>query len=286
MLTETPEVLAQLVLAEWRSARGLQRDCGLHEDLHAIAPHRLDRHRPARRAAHRERECDATTRLDATGVALLEAFVQCGIVRLPHAVSGLDAREVQPPVLEKIAVSLDLINAPALLCICVAAGVEDDAVAGLQRDGGIEFHTLIRVPHPRDRPRKWPALFPRACGHEPLMIHTIHPSREKPARKSHLKLVAVRLVHRVRAMRERGIERAAIHLAHSGDILGRLQPALDFETHHAALQQRRDLIHRREILRREQIFFVTEIAHFAVHDQLVRHAARLRALAAVCAALP
>ena len=215
---------------------------------------------------------------------MLEAFVQRGIVRLPHAVTGLELGKINPLVLEVILPALDLINAPALLGIRVAARVEDDPVAEFQRHQRVELHALAA--HTRDRPRKWPALFPRACGHEPLMIHTIHPSREKPARKSHLKLVAVRLVHRVRAMRERGIERAAIHLAHSGDILGRLQPALDFETHHAALQQRRDLIHRREILRREQIFFVTQIAHLAVHDQLVRHAARLRALAAVCAALP
>jgi hypothetical protein len=62
------------------------------------------------------------------------------------------------------------------------------------------------------------------------------------------------------------IEGAPVHLADRRHVLGRFQSALDLEAGHPTLEQIRDLLHRREILRGEQVAFVPEITQHPVDD--------------------
>ena len=267
--------------SQTRALPCIRRVAGRSTPVACSTRNRLHHQRLPRAPAHPHVHDDAPARLDLPGERLPQPLVQLGIIGLPHAVAGLQPREINVPVLEKIAPALDPENPPALLRVGIAAGVENHAVAELQRDLRRQLHAVAT--HAHDPPGQRPALFSEPRGDQLLVVHAVHPAGIQPARKRHLELLPIR---RVRHVRERGVDGLPIHLTHRRHVLRRLQPALDFETHHTQFQQRRNFLHRRQILRRKQIAPVAQIAHRAIHDQLVRHPARLRTLAAIRAPLP
>ena len=93
--------------------------------------------------------------------------------------------EIEPAV-------TDFIDPAALLFIGVAARVEHHAIPWLHRSfGGSD---LDEIPsHTADHPGKRTALLAISRRHEFLMIYPVEPARVEPARKRHLKLVAIRL---------------------------------------------------------------------------------------------
>ena len=66
-----------------------------------------------------------------------------------------------------------------------------------------------------------------------------------------------------------------------GDVLGRLEPALDLQAGDAQLDQLGDQVVRREVLRAEEVLRLAEVDVLAVADDLIGHPAGLGALAAV-----
>ena len=66
-----------------------------------------------------------------------------------------------------------------------------------------------------------------------------------------------------------------------GDVLGRLEPALDLQARHAQLDQLRDQVVRGKVLRAEEILSLVQVHELAVADDLVGHPAGLGTLAAV-----
>ena len=113
------------------------------------------------------------------------------------------------------------------------------------------------------------------------MIHPVHPAGVEPTGEGHLELVAIVVVGFPGLAGQGGVDGFPVNLADSGHILGGLQASLDLETFDARGDQVRNIVHRREVLRGEQVTLVTEIAERPVHDKLVRHAAGLCAFAAV-----
>jgi len=107
------------------------------------------------------------------------------------------------------------------------AGIEDHAVAGMQRDFRIDLDKI--APHARDLARERAALFPEARADQFLVIDAVQPAGEKSAREGHFQRVLVFGRKRVLALREGGIERFAINLANRGDVFGRFEPAFDLE---------------------------------------------------------
>ena len=278
MLAKSTEMLAEFCVRERRGACGLKRD--VRADGHARS---FNGERLFGGPAHGQRDGLAAARRDVSCVALLESLIQRRIVRFPHAVSGTECAEVDLPVLEIETRTVDLIDATALLGIGVPAGVEDHTVAGLEVDFLCDLNVVAS--HSRDATGKRPALFPRPGGHELLMIDSVHPSGKKAARECHFELIPIGSGNVVFPLRQRGIERLAIDLTDRRDVFGGFQPSFDFEARDSACEQRGNLRNRSEVLRREQVTAVPEIAKRSIDDQFVGHPAGLRAFSAVGAAL-
>ena len=76
----------------------------------------------------------------------------------------------------------------------------------------------------------------------------------------------------------------AIGLGDGGDVFWGFESAFDFEAADAEGDELGDFIDGGEVLWREQVTFVAEVAEFAIDDHLIGHTAGLGALAAVGAA--
>ena len=87
-----------------------------------------------------------------------------------------------------------------------------------------------------------------------------------------------------RLPRHREVDRAAVGGGRCGHILGPFEPPLNLEAGDAGGDEFGHLLHRHQVLRREQILGIAEIVLLAVEDEVVGQAAGLRALAAVGAA--
>ena len=77
------------------------------------------------------------------------------------------------------------------------------------------------------------------------------------------------------------VDRLTIMARDIGDILRRLEPALDLETGDPQFDQPRNQVEGGEVLGAEQVLDVVQIDKLAVANDLVRHAARLGAFASI-----
>ena len=182
-------------------------------------------------------------------------------------------------VAEVMAVRPDLVDPASLLLIRIGTGVKDDAVTRLQRSLRVKRDEVGA--HSRDGSEESPALLAEACVDEFLMIHPVHPAGVKPPGEGHLELVAILVAGFAGLAGQGGVDGFPVNLADGGHILGGLQASLDLETFDARGDQVRNVVHRGEVLRGEQVALVTEIAERPVHDKFVRHPAGLGAFSAV-----
>ena len=94
---------------------------------------RLHSQKPTWRTCSAHVYANPAPRRNRSRVGLLKAFVERGIVRLPHPISLLKFRKLQMVPLKKQPPPADLINPSALFVICIAARIKHDSVTGLQR---------------------------------------------------------------------------------------------------------------------------------------------------------
>ena len=217
--------------------------------------------------------------LNPPSVGLAETLVQVRVIGFPDPIPHLQATGVEMAVAEVMAVLPDLVDPASLLLIGIGAGVKDDAVAGLERGQRVEGDEVGA--HSRDGSQEGPSLLAEAGVDEFLMIHPVHPAGVKPAGEGHLELVAILVAGFAGLACQGGVDGFPVNLADGGHILGGLQASLDLETFDARGDQVRNVVHRREVLRGEQVALVTQIAERPVHDKFVRHPAGLGAFAAV-----
>ena len=171
-------------------------------------------------------------------------------------------------------------NSAALLALRVATGVENHSVAGFQfHSKRVQLDMVMgRFFYQAD---EGTALFAEAGANKLLMIHAMHPAGIEPAGKCHLEAIPILRGDFFEFLGQRGIQGFAVNLGHGGDIFRGLEAAFDFERAHAPGDEIGDLIHRREVLGRKKVALVAEVAHRAIHNQLIRHPAGLGAFAPV-----
>ena len=80
------------------------------------------------------------------------------------------------------------------------------------------------------------------------------------------------------------VESVSINAGDVGDVFGRLQSPFDLEARNARVDELPYQVVGREVLRAEKIFSVAKRDDVAIAHQIIRHATRLRALAAIGAA--
>ena len=127
-----------------------------------------------------------------------------------------------------------------------------------------------------------------AAVHQFLMVGALQEPVREAARETVLQLLRVAPGEGRWASFQRRAQRAAVLVHHVGDVLRTLHAALDLEAGDAGQKQLREQIARREIAGGEEILELLVAARrlgAAVDDQIVRHAAALRALAPVGAAV-
>jgi hypothetical protein len=170
---------------------------------------------------------------------------------------------------------------PALLARLRIGTFEHDAVSAPQRRLEREHRARRRRIRVRNPAEEDAALLGIAPLDQSLMVHAFQESVRESARETLLEVPRLALAERDAARLQRLVERAPVGRGHVGDVLRRLEPPLDLERTHARPQQLRQQVERREVLRRKQVPHRAELPSLAVDDQVVRHAARLRALAAI-----
>lgn len=218
------------------------------------------------------------------GERLPEFFLELGIVGFPESVADMDPGEVEVTVLEAKTFALDLINATALFGVGVAAGVEDDAVAGLE---GNERRNLDEVgTNVGDGAEVGSPFFSEPGVDEILMVDAVQPAGKKSARECHLELIPIfpgdwSWLFR----RENGVDGFSINLSDGGDVFRGFQAAFNFKTGDAESHEIGDFLNGGEILRGEEVTAIAQVAERSVNDQAIGKAAGLRALAAIGAPL-
>ena len=178
----------------------------------------------------------------------------------------------------------DLVNTAALLAFVRLAGVEDDAVAGLERSGEAEGDGLVL--HARDFAEKDAALGAEAGVGEFLVVDALEPTGEETAGETHLKLVAGGLGFEFRRgdAGEVGhdlVEGLAVDPGDARDVFGRLEAAFDFQRGDSGADEVGEHLEAGEVLGAEEVAFVAEGHLHAVRDEIVGQAAGLGAFAAV-----
>ena len=165
------------------------------------------------------------------------------VAGFPDAVAGLELREINFAALEKERALAHFPDAPALFVVSIAAGIEHDAIARLDRR--FAGHDDVIVGNRRDHANERAALGAVPGRHEGLVVDAVEPAGVQAAREGQLQFVPVVGGE----FAGRGVNGFPVNLAGGGDVLGRFQPALDLEAGHAEPEQFRDRADRREVLR-------------------------------------
>ena len=116
------------------------------------------------------------------------------------------------------------------------------------------------------------------------MIDPVKPAGEKAPAEGHFQPVPVFRRSGCRLFRQGPVDGAAIDGGYRGDVVGRLEAALDLEGAEAHPDQFRDLVDGRQVLGREKIGAIPEILGAAIHFERVGEPAGLGAFSAVCTA--
>jgi hypothetical protein len=80
------------------------------------------------------------------------------------------------------------------------------------------------------------------------------------------------------------VQRLPVDARDAGDVFRRLEPALDFQRRDAGAREVGEDFEAGEVLRGEEVIAAAQVHFPAIGNQLVRHPAGLRALAAIRAA--
>jgi len=113
------------------------------------------------------------------------------------------------------------------------------------------------------------------------MIDAVQEAVGEAARKDLSQVLLLRIRYLESPLDQRRIQGRPIRLRRGRHVLRRLEPPLDLETAHPRPHQVIDHVVRGQILRAEEVRFVSQVALRSVHDQLIRQSAGLRALPAV-----
>ena len=119
------------------------------------------------------------------------------------------------------------------------------------------------------------------AANQDLVIVAVQKAVRKAARKRELHLLDVARSERDRPAGPGRVDRLAVVARDVGDVLGRLEPPFDLQAGDAQLDQLGDQVVGRQILGAQEILDVVEVDEPAVADDLIRHAARLGALAPI-----
>ena len=172
--------------------------------------------------------------------------------------------------------------------------VEDNAVAGFQ--WSVELENDLRAQHAGDVAEVNATLLAEPRVDQFLIVDPTKPAGVKTTRERHLQVIlrfagAGRrcgvdfLGQEVRVVRQsRGafVQGAPIRTRDVGDILWSLQASLDLQRGDSSVHESGQHFQPRQVLRTQQIFAITQRDELAIRDQLVGHATRLGALAAIC----
>ena len=107
------------------------------------------------------------------------------------------------------------------------------------------------------------------------MIGAIQEAVRKASRKRELHFLHVARRERDRPAGPGLVNGGSVMTRDVGDVLGGLQSPFDLERGDSQLDQARDQVVSRQVLRAQEILNVLEIDELAVADDLVRHAAGL-----------
>mmetsp|Transcript_51493 Transcript_51493/g.164675 ORF Transcript_51493/g.164675 Transcript_51493/m.164675 type:complete len:374 (-) Transcript_51493:1070-2191(-) len=252
-----------------------------------------------------------------------QAVLQGGVAGAPHQVALLHPRAVDRSFREAqldllhapgdgLALLRHLSEAPplgvekledgaALLVLLGQPAIEYHPVPALEGGRHVHDHpALARHAHHLAHER---APVPgRPPPHELLVLHSVHEAHREaavlrvlPPRENELQLPSLLWAEKPRPapytrrllpgeLLPRGVHGAPVDLGGERDVLGALEAPLDLEAAHARTHQLGHPFHRHEILRAQEVLDVPEVPQRAVHQEAVRHAARLRALPPVGAA--
>ncbi len=294
-LAERAELLAQERLVQRRPARALQRHRALGRRGPAQVVARLHAKRNAHGAAHAQGDAD----LPVLRGDPLHLARHLGVLRLPDHVAGPDQAQIERAL---IGAAEDQLEQPGLqdvagvqpsarLVVLGLALIEEDAVAGFQLRGvrlGPDQHVPSAGVDLLDAADQDAAMAGIEPVHQPLVIRSLQEAVREPAREAVAQLLLVARGERGRALLHRRVQRPPVLVHHVGDVFGPLHPALDLEAGDAGGEQLGQEVVCGQIARREEILELLVAAGRlgrAVDDQIVGHAAALRALAAVRAAV-
>jgi hypothetical protein len=186
-------------------------------------------------------------------------------------------------VTEADSVSLDAKEKSARFVVGIRTTIDDDSVTWMKR--GEHFLELDPVwSSPCNFSRKGAPLFSKAGVNELLMVYAMKPTREKATTEGHLQSVFLLLRGGGGVLVDGTIDGLAINGGDGGNVVRGFEPTLDLERVKTEFDQFGDFIHRGEVLGREKVGPVPEIAGLAIDFEGVGHAAGLSALATVGAA--
>jgi hypothetical protein len=199
------------------------------------------------RAAIEPVELEMQRSLETHGLALergAHALLQLRVVGLPQAVARVDAPGIDltgtEGNLRDVAARMQGNDAAALLMIVAGPGVDDDAVARLQRR--VEADEQGVALESGDGAEEDAAFLGKAGVDELLVVDAPEPARVQAAGEGHLEFVTlvgtVRLgVCVVRATGGQAIECLAIHTGDAGNVFGRFEAPFDLERGHAGTNE-------------------------------------------------
>ena len=294
-LAEPPELVAQHLDRDRRRPRGLHRRIGGDLGEHPARARCLKCEAFPEPARHPHVDGHLVRRAIEIG---LDGPRARRIARLPHppARARLGHRPIGPEPdqhLDSRARALHLgararhdpPHPPADLTLPGEPALDEQPIAA--RHLGGELHREVRLaamrPHALEHPGEQAAVIAGAPLDQPLMIHSCEEARARAARER-LQRRAARLLARRLPLAHRCLRGPSVERRRRAHVLRPLQAPLDLQR---VDPEPSELGHQRaglEVLGREQIRAVAEIAPHPVDDHLVGQPAGLRARAAVGAA--
>ena len=229
-------------------------------------------------------------------VALAQAPIQLGVAGLPDLVAHMNALEVNVPP-PKAAVpraghsglrdSAFRTSYTLPPCSSCSGWPASKTTPSPGFSGACRFNADPLALDPGHLAQEHAALLAEAAMDELLVIGAAKPPGVEPAREGHLHVVAILtggrlwLITHPASRVTQPVNGLAVNAGDVGDVFGRFEPPLDLQGGHADTSQLRQDLQPGQILRAEQILPVAQRHQFAVRHQIVRHAAGLRALAAI-----
>ena len=202
------------------------------------------------------------------------ALFQFCIARLPQLVAGVDSGEVHraghegQDGLARLHSAFrvpHLKHASTFLVVAAVAGIEDNAVTGLQR--AVETDMDAVAGHARDFTNEGTALLAKARMHEALIVDAFEPAGGESAAEGHFEFVAFGLVLCLPArLATQLVQRLPVDARDAGDVFGRLEPALNLERSDAGADEVGQDFEAGEVLWGKQVVAAAQLDLASVGD--------------------